>query len=128
MFIKVCNHILHLCVSETLFVKEVFLNEPPKMATPQEKAQWVAWFIQIKSDAANVYLDLLTEYVAPQLNDLQPTIIFQQDGAPPHWGLHVRGFLNGNISRPVNWKEWANSLATTFTRYHYPGLLSMGLC
>ena len=36
----------------------------------------------------------LTKYVAaPQLNDLQPTIIFQQDGAPPHWGLHVHGFL-----------------------------------
>ena len=40
-------------------------------------------------------LTFLTKYVAaPQLNDLQPTIIFQQDGAPPHWGLHVRGFLN----------------------------------
>ena len=49
MFIKVFNHILHLCVSGILLVKEVLLNEPLKMATHQEKAQCVAWFIQIKS-------------------------------------------------------------------------------
>lgn len=52
------------------------------------------FFFKETSISANVYLDLLTEYVAPQLSDLQQTIIFQQDGAPPHWGLHVRGFLN----------------------------------
>jgi hypothetical protein len=46
------------------------------------------------SITANVYLDLLTEYVAPQLHDLQSTFIFQQDGAPPHWGLHIPGSLN----------------------------------
>ena len=56
---------------------------------------------KMTSISANVYLDLLTEYVAPQLNDLQPTIIFQQDGAPPHWGLHVRGFLNQTF--PDRW-------------------------
>ena len=39
-------------------------------------------------------MDLLTEYEAPQLIDCQPTIIFQQDGAPLHWGLRVRQFLN----------------------------------
>ena len=31
-------------------MKEVLLNEPLKMSTPQEKAPCVAWFIQIKSD------------------------------------------------------------------------------
>ena len=35
---------------------------------------------------ADVYFDLLSEYVAPQLIDVQPIIIFQQDGAPLHWG------------------------------------------
>ena len=43
---------------------------------------------------ADVYLNLLTEYVAPQLIDFQPTTIFQQDDAPPHWGLHVCQFFN----------------------------------
>lgn len=32
--------------------------------------------------------------MAPQLDDFQPIIIFQQDGAPPHWRLCVHGFLN----------------------------------
>ena len=50
VFIKVFNHILHLCVSGIMFVKEVLLNEPLKMAARQEKAQCVAWLIQIKLD------------------------------------------------------------------------------
>jgi len=32
-------------------------------------------------------------YVAPQLEEFQPWISFQQDGVPPHWGSHVRRFL-----------------------------------
>ena len=59
---------------------------------------------------ADVYLGLLTEYVAPQLIDSQPTIIFQQDGAPPHWGLRIRQFLNETFSDrwierdgPISW-------------------------
>jgi len=38
------------------------------------------------------YLDMLELYVTPQLEEFQPWIIFQQDGAPPHWGSHVRPF------------------------------------
>ena len=59
---------------------------------------------------ADVYFDLLTEYVVPQLIDVQPTIILQQDGAPPHWGLPVRQFLNETFSDrwierdgPISW-------------------------
>ena len=52
------------------------------------------FFFNEASITADVYLDLLTKYVAPQLIDFQPTIIFQQDGAPSHWGLYAREFLN----------------------------------
>jgi hypothetical protein len=62
------------------------------------------------SVTANVYLELLTEYVAPEPHDLQPTFIFQQDGAPAHWGLHVRRSLNETFpdqwigrSGPIPW-------------------------
>ena len=62
------------------------------------------------SITADVYLDLLTEYVAPQLIDFQPTIIFQQDGAPPHWELHIHEFLNETFPKrwigkdgPISW-------------------------
>ena len=59
------------------------------------------FFFHKTSANADVYLDLLTKYVAPQLIDFQPTTIFQQDGAPPHWGLHVREFLNETF--PNRW-------------------------
>ena len=32
---------------------------------------------------------MLEHYVAPQLEEFQPWIIFQQDGAPPHWRVHM---------------------------------------
>ena len=47
------------------------------------------------------YRDLLTEYVSPQLEQYQPLVSFQQDGAPPHWGLAVRQFLNDTF--PERW-------------------------
>jgi len=43
---------------------------------------------------------MLELYVAPQLEEFQPWIIFQQDGAPPHWGSHVRRFLDATFP---NW-------------------------
>ena len=52
------------------------------------------FFFAEKSITAQIYLNLLTEYVSPQLEQYQPLVIFQQDGAPPHWGLAVRQFLN----------------------------------
>ena len=56
------------------------------------------FFFHEASIIADVYLVLLTEYVAPQLIEFQPTIIFQQDGASPHWGLHVCEYLNETFS------------------------------
>ena len=51
------------------------------------------FFFAEKSITAQIYLDLLTEYVSPQLEQYQPLVIFQQHGASPHWGLAVRQFL-----------------------------------
>jgi len=47
------------------------------------------------------YLDMLEQYVAPQLEEFQPWIIFQQDGAPPHWGSDVGRFLDATF--PNRW-------------------------
>jgi hypothetical protein len=48
--------------------------------------------------------------VAPQLEEFQPWIIFQQDDAPPHWGSYVRRILNAafpnrwiGIDGPTSW-------------------------
>ena len=47
---------------------------------------------------ANIYLDMLKYYVVSQLEEFQPWVVFQQDGAPPHWGLIVRDFLNETLT------------------------------
>ena len=48
-----------------------------------------------------IHLDMLELYVAPQLEEFQLWIIFQQDGAPPHWGSDVRRFLDATF--PNRW-------------------------
>lgn len=51
---------------------------------------------------ADKYQHMLEHYFLPQLSRRQKaSIIFQQDGAPPHWGLHVRTFLNEKF--PNRW-------------------------
>ena len=38
---------------------------------------------------STIYMNLLEGFTFPQIEDLQPDIIFQQDGAPPHWTFVV---------------------------------------
>ncbi|GBM50384.1 hypothetical protein AVEN_97208-1 [Araneus ventricosus] len=54
-----------------------------------------------KSITANVYLNLLQLFIAPQLEEFRPWIMFQQDGAPLHWGSLVRDFLDETF--PDRW-------------------------
>ena len=42
------------------------------------------FFFNEPTTTATVYLDMLEGYVTPQLQEFQPWILFQQDGAPPH--------------------------------------------
>ena len=44
---------------------------------------------------------MLKLYVAPQLEEFQPWIIFQQDGVLPYWGSEVRWFLDATF--PIKW-------------------------
>ena len=67
--VNVCYGLIH-----NKIIGPFFFNEPPTTAT--------------------VYLDMLEGYITPQLKVFQPWILFQQDGAPPHWGLIVRTFLD----------------------------------
>lgn len=59
------------------------------------------FFFQEKSINGNIYLDMLENFAYPQLEDLQPNVIFQQDGAPPHWKLFVRESLDHTF--PFRW-------------------------
>jgi hypothetical protein len=44
--------------------------------------------------SAIVYLDMMELHAAPQ-----PWVVLQQDGAPPHWGLLVRQFLDATFPK-----------------------------
>jgi hypothetical protein len=48
------------------------------------------------------YLDVL-QFVLPQLEDLQPDVVFQQDGSPPRWARISLEFLG--IHLPGPWVE-----------------------
>ena len=49
-----------------------------------------------KTVTGNVYLDMLEQFLEPQLisDGITDTIVFQQDGAPPHLAITVRDYLN----------------------------------
>jgi hypothetical protein len=56
------------------------------------------------------YLDILENFVYPQLQELQPAVFFLQDGVPPHWSLIVRASLNQHLPNrligragPISW-------------------------
>jgi len=44
---------------------------------------------------------MLLQFAIPQVKDRQPHVIFQLDGAPPHWGLNVRAALDAEF--PGRW-------------------------
>ena len=48
-----------------------------------------------------VYLDMLEQFVYPQVAAFQPSIIYQQDRAPPHWSMDVQRSLN--TTYPNRW-------------------------
>jgi hypothetical protein len=48
-----------------------------------------------------IYCDMLENFMVPQVEDLQPTVIFQQDGAPPRWSLIVR-IPGQNVSQSLD--------------------------
>jgi hypothetical protein len=51
------------------------------------------------SITGSVYLDMLTEFLIPKLD--VDSMIFQQDGAPPHYHRDVTSFLNKTF--PQRW-------------------------
>ncbi|KAG8235036.1 hypothetical protein J437_LFUL014983 [Ladona fulva] len=58
---------------------------------------------------------MLEQFVYPQIQDLQPNIVFQQDGAPPHNSTAVQRQVPGReISQSLDRTRRTHFLATTF--------------
>ncbi|GFW03825.1 DUF4817 domain-containing protein [Trichonephila clavipes] len=60
-----------------------------------------------KSINGDIYQDMLSEWLLPQLEKAVPDFILQQNGAPPHWNKNVREFLNKRL--PHRWIGRAGS-------------------
>ncbi|KFM65698.1 Transposable element Tcb2 transposase, partial [Stegodyphus mimosarum] len=57
------------------------------------------FFFTEKTVSSVVYLDMLENFVFPQLEELQPHVFLQQNGAPPQRGTIVRSSLNDHFTR-----------------------------
>jgi hypothetical protein len=100
------------------------------MASPQQQAQVVVWyaetksFIMVQRNYRRIYGDDAPDtkttkawfdkfrksshpqrggprFVYPKVADLQPNIIYQQDGAPPYWSLHIQETMTRTF--PDHW-------------------------
>ena len=57
------------------------------------------FFFSEQTVTGKAFLDMLTEWLLPQLNEDSADFILQMDGAPPHFHLRVREFLNQHLSQ-----------------------------
>ena len=98
------RHNLRIWGSENLHDTCELEQDSPKLdvwcGIMHDKIIGLFFFVE-KSSTAQIYLDVWTEYMSPQLEQYQQQVIFQQDGAPPHWGLEVGQFLNETF--PDRW-------------------------
>jgi hypothetical protein len=52
------------------------------------------FFFAERTISGFIYLDMLENYLIPQLQDMEGLVFFQQDGAPPYFHTEVRQFLD----------------------------------
>jgi hypothetical protein len=53
---------------------------------------------RIFTKEVNTYLEMLSNWLIPQLTEESEDFIFQQDGAPPHFYRAVRAHLNEHLA------------------------------
>ncbi|KAJ4452061.1 hypothetical protein ANN_03577 [Periplaneta americana] len=70
------------------------------------------FFFQENTVTGMNYLDMLTEWLFPQLEEEDNEFLFQQDGAPPHWNFDVRNVLNQQLAE--RWNERAGNQDNVF--------------
>ena len=59
------------------------------------------FFLEDKNVNQQNFLQMLQSKIVPELQERQPRVLFQLDGAPPHWGLRVRKALDDEF--PNRW-------------------------
>ena len=69
------------------------------------------------------YLDLLQQFLEPQLKQdgILDSVVYQQDGAPPHFALIVRNYLNDTFQG-----RWNDRASLRLWAPHSPDLTPKG--
>ena len=65
-------------------------------AISQTKVYGLLFFVE-NTVTGVTYLSMLQNWLLPQISEDSEDLIFQQDGAPPHWHRDFRRFLNESL-------------------------------
>ncbi|GFU23897.1 uncharacterized protein TNCV_3331661 [Trichonephila clavipes] len=69
----------------------------------------------------SAYFDALQQCLFPQLKESEPdNFIWQQDGAPPHWHLPVRDWLNITVFDQCNFRKEPHDKRASHGFHVYP--------
>ncbi|GFX86738.1 DUF4817 domain-containing protein [Trichonephila clavipes] len=101
---KVNRHNLRFWGTENVYVTLEHQRDSPKMnvfCALSNSCVFGPFFFAEKSINGDLYQDMLSEWLLPQLEESIPDFILQQDGAPPHWNKNVHEFLN--VRLPHHW-------------------------
>ena len=97
---KVNRHIVRIWGSENSHAYIEHVRDSPKVnvfCAVYSSKVYGPFFFAEKTVSGITYLDMLKIWLFPQLKEDMQNFIFQQDGAPPHWYLEVRKFLNNEL-------------------------------
>ncbi|PNF14823.1 hypothetical protein B7P43_G06338 [Cryptotermes secundus] len=97
---KVNRHNVRLWGTENPRAIVALERDPPKLivfcALSQTKLYGPFFFCE-KTVTGTSYLDMLQLWLFPQLPVDSGDFVLQQDGAPPHWNINVRRYLNNDL-------------------------------
>jgi hypothetical protein len=80
------------------------------------------FFFAEQTTTSHSYLDVLQLYAVPQLEQEGAEVVFEHDGASPHYSAIVREFLDAKFPQ-----RWMAAMATMLARPHAFRLLLLGL-
>lgn len=101
---KVNKHNVRIWAAETPHAFEEHERDSPKcnvFCAVSKSKVYGPFFFAEKTVTGIAYLDMLEHWLFPQLEEDLEDLVFQQDGAPPHWHCEVRNFLNEKL--PQKW-------------------------
>lgn len=101
---KVNRHNVRIWGTQNPHATLEFERNSPKVnvfCAVTERAVYGPFFFEGLTVTGQIYLEMLQNWLLPRLAAEGDDYIFQQDGAPPHWSVNVRTFLNTNL--PNRW-------------------------